>query len=94
MMTNTVYDQAKTWAEEGMFNANYAAKIRSFRNTLLDASLTKGGLDSVRAATKNGISMSKDTPLSVPDTLKALRVAIRWIDAGIIPCQSRAFGRF
>ena len=93
-MANTVYDQAKTWAEEGICDAQYSAKIRSFRKTLLDDSLTKGGMDSVRGATKNGVSMNKDTPLSIPDTLKALRIAIQWIDLGYVPQQSRSLGRF
>jgi hypothetical protein len=51
-------------------------------------------LDKVTSATKNGVSMAKQVGLSVPEAMQAMGLAIDWIDAGIIPCQSRAFGRF
>jgi hypothetical protein len=60
----------------------------------MDQSIADGGLDKVTSATKNGVSMAKQVGLTVPEAMTAMGMALDWIEAGYVPCQSRSYGRF
>jgi hypothetical protein len=93
-MAANVQQVARQWAKHGISNGSFAALLSTRYNALMEQSVADGGLDKVSSATKNGVSMAKQVGLSVPEAMQAMGLAIDWIDAGIIPCQSRAFGRF
>ena len=93
-MGGDVITAAKAWAKAGLRDPSFAVCLRDAYSAMLRQSIAAGGLDVVTSATKNGVSMAKQVGLSVPEAMQAMGLAIDWIDAGIIPCQSRAFGRF
>jgi hypothetical protein len=93
-MAANVQQVARQWAKHGIGNDKFAALLATRYNALMEQSIADGGLDKVTSATKNGVSMAKQVGLSVPEAMQAMGLALDLIEAGIIPCQSRAFGRF
>lgn len=93
-MAASVSQVARQWAKHGIGNAKFSAALRDQYDALMTQSISPGGLDKVTSATKNGVSMAKQVGLSVPDAMTAMGIAIDWIEAGIVPSQSRALGRF
>jgi hypothetical protein len=93
-MAGNVLDVARQWARHGIGNAKFAALLGTRYNALMEQSIADGGLDKVTSATKNGVSMAKQVGLSVPEAMTAMGMAIDWIEAGYVPCQSRSYGRF
>lgn len=66
----------------------------AFDSAVSGGALSKGGMDSVTSATKNGVTMQKMVGLHEGDRQTALRLALQYLEAGILPSSSRAFGRF
>jgi hypothetical protein len=93
-MAASVQQVARQWAKHGLGNAKFSASLAQQYNALMAQSITPGGLDRVTTATKNGVSMAKSVGLSVPDAMTAMGMAIDWIEAGVVPSQSRSIGRF
>ena len=93
-MAASVSQVARQWAKHGIGNAKFAESLFAAYDALMTQSISPGGLDKVTSATKNGVSMAKNVGLSVPDAMEAMGLALDWITAGIVPCQSRSVGRF
>ena len=93
-MAANAHQVAREWARHGISNPRFAAALSQRYNAMMTQSIAEGGLDKVTSATKNGVSMAKQVGLSVPDAMTAMGQALAWIESGIIPVQSRAFGRF
>jgi len=93
-MAGNVLDVARQWAKHGISNDKFAAMLATRYSALMEQSIADGGLDKVTSATKNGVSMAKQVGLSVPEAMQAMGLALDWIEAGYIPCQSRSYGRF
>ena len=89
---------ARDVARAGLRDPKKAVAIKARRDELFDATLTAGGLDKIQSSSKNGVSLTVQTggnnAMSVVDELAALTRACEWIDAGAVPSQSRALGRF
>jgi hypothetical protein len=75
-------------------NAQRITAIQSAFDAAMTGALTKGGMDSITGAMKNGVQMSKLVGLNEQDRQTALRMAVDWLSIGIMPCQSRSYGRF
>ena len=75
-------------------NAARVAALQSAFDSAMTGALTKGGMDNLTSAMKNGVQMNKLVGLNEQDRQTALRMAIDWLAAGCMPCQSRSFGRF
>lgn len=93
-MAGDVRKAAMVWAKGALRSPRLTATIRSRYDALFAQSLTAGGLNTVTNATKGATSMGMAMGLSVIETLEALGMAVDWIEAGAIPCQSRSLGRF
>jgi len=87
---------ARDWARHGLKSPQFAAKLVKRRDELFDASLSAGGLDQITSASKNGVSQTINggSSMSPSEELAALQRACEWIDAGLVPSQSRGLGRF
>ena len=94
VMAGDVRKAAMIWAKGAMRNPAQTRLIRARYDALFTQSLSAGGLDTVTNATKNSVTMGKAIGLTVIETLEALGMAVDWIEAGAIPCQSRSLGRF
>lgn len=94
MAGSKVIDCAQNFFELAVGDAEQIAAVQRAFQMAATQGLTKGGLDSLSAAMKNGVNMSKLIALDEIDRTTALRLAVRWLRAGIMPCQSRSFGRF
>ena len=67
-------------------NAGRIQQIRdSFDTGVSAGALTKGGLDNVSSATKNGITMQKTIGLGESERITALRTALAHLEAGYPP---------
>ena len=55
---------------------------------------TKGALDFVTNASKNGGTLTVIMQLSELDRIRALRYALKWVGLGVAPVSSSALGRF
>lgn len=93
-MTGDVRRAAVVWARAAIATPRLTATIRARHDALFSQSLTSGGLNTVTNATKGAVSMGMTMGLSVIETMEALTMALDWIEAGVIPCGSRALGRF
>jgi len=93
-MAGDVRKAAMVWAKGALRNPSQTRVIRSRYDSLFAQSLTAGGLNTVTNASKGSTSMGMAMGLSVVETLEALGMAVGWIEAGSIPCQSRSLGRF
>lgn len=94
-MAASVYQVARNlfaWARD---NAKRTAQIQqAFDDSVSGGALTKGGLDSITSATKNGVTMSKMVGLNENDRQTALRLAVEWLSLGYAPGTGRSLGRF
>ena len=75
-------------------NAERIASVNRAFDAAMTGALTKGGMDSITGAMKNGVQMSKLVGLNEQDRQTALRMAVDWLRIGFMPCQSRSLGRF
>lgn len=85
MATASAYQTAIDLFHGAYGNATRIASIQSAFDGAWDGALTKGGMDSINSASKNNISMQKLVGLSEPDRIRAMRWALKWLDAGICP---------
>jgi hypothetical protein len=75
-------------------NADRIAAIRAAFDASMTGALTKGGMDSLTGAMKNGVNMTRLVGMNEQDRQTALRMASEWLAVGFMPSQSRSFGRF
>lgn len=85
---------ATVWAKAGMRDREISDTLATNYRALVLQSMAAGGLNTVTAATKNGVQMAKTVGLSIPDTMEAMRCALEWIELGYVPCRSRSIARF
>jgi hypothetical protein len=94
-MASDVYKVARnlfTWAYG---NSKRINQIKAaFDDAVSGGALTKGGLDNVTSANKNGVSMSKTIGLDEASRQTSLRIALQWLDAGYAPPTGRTLARF
>lgn len=93
-MAATVTDVAKNLYHYARGNPQRILAIRNAFDSAMTGTLTKGGMDMITNASKNGVSMTKLAGMDEGQRQTALRYAVMWLDAGFIPSQSRALGRF
>lgn len=71
------------WAKD---DASRIQQIRAAFDTGISAgALTKGGMDSISSATKNGVTMQKMIGLGEGERITALRTALAYLCAGYAP---------
>lgn len=93
-MTASAKDVARNLFHWANGNADRIAQIRAAFDASIVGTLTRGGLDTITNATKNGINLSRLQGMNESDRITALRMAVEWLDAGFIVTQSRSLGRF
>jgi hypothetical protein len=93
-MAANARDVAKNLFHYAHCNPKRVLEIRNAFDAAMSGALTKGGMDNITSATKNGVTMAKLVGLNEGERQNALRMAIEWLDAGFVPSQSRSFGRF
>lgn len=88
MATASPYQTALDLFKWAYCDAEKTASVKSaYDSAMTGGALTKGGLDSITTATKNGVTMQKMIGLSEPDRVRSLRWACLWLDAGVCPSQ-------
>lgn len=75
-------------------NPQRIAGIKSAFDSCMGGALSKGGMDSIQSATKNGVTMSKLVGLNEIERQTALRMAMEYLNAGFVPVSSKSLGRF
>ena len=70
------------------------AGIKSAFDAAMGGALSKGGMDSITSATKNGVTMAKLVGLNEVERQTALRMAMEYLNIGFVPASSRSLGRF
>lgn len=75
-------------------NPQRIAGIKSAFDACMGGALTKGGMDSITSATKNGVTMAKLVGLNEVERQTALRMAMEYLGNGFVPVSSRSLGRF
>jgi hypothetical protein len=75
-------------------NPQRIAGIKSAFDSAMAGPLTKGGMDSITSATKNGVTMAKLVGLNETERQTALRMAMEYLNIGFVPTSSRSLGRF
>jgi len=76
-------------------DARFCSQIRtSYRAAVASGYLSKGGLDSIVNASKNGSSMTMMQGIKEGDRIRAMRYALAWVDQGGMPVSGRAIARF
>jgi hypothetical protein len=75
-------------------NPQRIAGIQSAFDAAMGGALSKGGMDSITQATKNGVTMSKLVGLNEVERQTALRMAMEYLGNGFVPASSRSLGRF
>ena len=93
-MTANPREVAKNLFRYACGNPQRIREIKSAFDAAMSGALSKGGMDSVTSATKNGVTMSKLVGPSEADRQKALSMALDFIEAGFVPSASRSYGRF
>lgn len=94
-MAATVHTVARNLYHWAKCNPARIADIRAaFDEAVSGGALTKGGMDSVTSATKNGVTMQKMVGLNEGDRQTALRLALQYLEEGMAPARSYSFGRF
>ena len=68
--------------------------IKSAFDAAMGGALSKGGMDSITSATKNGVTMAKLVGLNEVERQTALRMAMEYLNIGFVPASSRSLGRF
>lgn len=69
-------------------------EIRSAFDSAMAGALTKGGMDNIINATKNGVGMTKMVNLNEEQRQSALAMALDWLELGYVPYTARSYGRF
>lgn len=93
-MTSDPRQVAKNLFRYACGNPQRIREIRKAFDAAMAGPLTKGGMDSVTQANKNGVMMTKLVGMSELDRQTALSLAIDYLEQGFVPSQSRSFGRF
>lgn len=76
-------------------DAAFCAQLRTaHRSAVVAGYLSKGGLDTIVNASKNGSTMTMMQGLREGDRIRALRYTLAWVDQGGMPVTGRALGRF
>jgi hypothetical protein len=75
-------------------NPQRIAGIKTAFDAAMGGALTKGGMDSIMQATKNGVTMQKMVGLNEGERQTALRMAMEYLGNGFVPSSSRSLGRF
>ena len=75
-------------------NPQRIAGIKSAFDAAMGGALSKGGMDSIQSATKNGVTMAKLIGLNEIERQTALRLAMEYLNAGFVPVSSKSLGRF
>lgn len=75
-------------------NPSRVREIRAAFDSAMAGALTKGGMDSITNATKNGVGMTKLVGLNEEQRQAALGMAIDWLEVGFVPSASRSFAGF
>ena len=75
-------------------NPQRIAGIKSAFDAAMGGALSKGGMDSITSATKNGVTMAKLVGLNEVERQTSLRMAIEFLGIGFVPSSSRSLGRF
>jgi len=76
-------------------DARFCSQIRtSYRAAVASGYLSKGGIDSIVNASKNGSSMTMMQGIKEGDRIRAMRYALAWVDQGGMPVSGRAIARF
>jgi hypothetical protein len=75
-------------------NPQRIAGIKSAFDAAMVGALTKGGMDTISQATKNGVTMQKLIGLKEGERQTALRMAMEYLTMGFVPVSSRSLGRF
>ena len=94
-MAADVYSVARNlfaWAKGDQMRISQVQE--AFDAAVSGGALTKGGMDSVSSASKNGVSMTKLVGLDEGSRQTTLRLALQWLDAGRAPVRGRSLGRF
>jgi hypothetical protein len=95
MAASDVYKIARNLFTYAHGNSKRIAQIRAaFDEAVAGGALSKGGLDVVTSATKNGVSVQKMVGLDEGSRQTALRIALQWLDAGYAPPTGRSLARF
>lgn len=94
MASSNPQEVAKNLFHYAKGNADRIAAIQNAFDAAMTGALTKGGMDSLTNAMKNGVQMSRLVGLNEPDRQTALRMASDWLAIGFMPSPSRSFGRF
>lgn len=85
-MAATVYSTAHNLFQWAYGDASRVADIRAaFDNAISGGAITKGGMDSVTSAGKNGVTMTKLVGLDEGSRQTALRLALTWLNQGFAP---------
>jgi hypothetical protein len=93
-MAATTYSTAHNLYQWAVGDASRVADIRAaFDSAISGGALTKGGMDSITSAGKNGVTMSKIVQLDESSRQTALRLALSWLNQGFAP-GTRSRGLF
>tara|TARA_R110000868_G_scaffold280538_4_gene540710 strand:- start:559 stop:840 length:282 start_codon:yes stop_codon:yes gene_type:complete len=93
-MAATTYSVAHDLFHWAYGDASRVADIRAaFDSAISGGALTKGGMDSISSAGKNGVTMSKVIGLDESSRQTALRIALAWLSQGFAP-RTRSRGIF
>ncbi len=75
-------------------DSEFASELQTAYSSAVKSGISKGGLDFVTNASKNGGNLTVIQHLSEIDRIKAMRYALKWVALGKAPLSSRALGRF
>jgi hypothetical protein len=85
-MAATTYSTAHNLFQWAYGDASRVADIRAaFDAAISGGALTKGGMDSITSAGKNGVTMAKVIGLDESSRQTALRLALTWLNQGFAP---------
>jgi len=93
-MAANVREVAKNLFQYANGNPQRIAGIKTAFDAAMNGALSKGGMDSITQATKNGVTMQKMIGLNEGERQTALRMAMEYLSIGFVPSSSRSLGRF
>ena len=93
-MAANVQEVARNLFHYANGNPQRIAGIKSAFDAAMGGALSKGGMDSITSATKNGVTMAKLVGLNEVERQTALRMAMQYLNIGFVPVSSRSLGRF
>lgn len=94
MATSNPTEVARNLFHYARGNEERTAAIRDAFDAAMLGALTKGGMDSLSNAMKNGVQMAKVVAMNEQDRQTALRLATQWLANDAMPSLSRSLGRF